>query len=279
MEMFSDRAIFTRNLDSQELELEEFSEPLFRPFSEDGFYGTDSSWGSADLPSISMYDVDSRVIIGSDDRRHITNLQAHPNGYAAVVFLEVTFPNGVTGTGSGTMVGPTTILTAGHVLFSLTHGWATSIRVTPGGTQSNFSSAWATSFSTTNGWVNSSANNPNFDFDYGVIRIGQNLNTGWFGARTETNSTLNNGTAMVIGFPGDKARGTMWYDTGSISNAATRSFRHFADTVGGNSGGPVVLINNWQYVVGIHVAGNQSQQFNLAARVTTDVIDMILNNQ
>ena len=53
--------------------------------------------------------------------------------YAAVCYLEVTFPNGVRSRGSGVVVGPNDVLTALHVVFSTPDGgWATSVRIQPG---------------------------------------------------------------------------------------------------------------------------------------------------
>ena len=53
--------------------------------------------------------------------------------YRAVAYIEATFPNGQTYTGSGYLVGPNDVLTASHVVYSVADGGlATSVTVYAG---------------------------------------------------------------------------------------------------------------------------------------------------
>jgi len=52
--------------------------------------------------------------------------------YSGVVYVESTFSNGLTYTGTGFMVGPNDVLTASHVIYSASDGGvATSVTVSP----------------------------------------------------------------------------------------------------------------------------------------------------
>lgn len=61
----------------------------------------------------------------------VSDQDAYP--FSSVVYVEATFPNGETYTGSGVMVGANDVLTATHVVYGLADGGAaTEVVVTPG---------------------------------------------------------------------------------------------------------------------------------------------------
>lgn len=214
----------------------------------------------------------TRSVVGGngsgDQRREITNVNAYP--YCAVAYLEITYADNATGSASGAFVGPTTILTAGHVVYDQDHGWARSITVHPGGLDSNFSSSTTSSVSSVNGWVNDA----NLEYDYGVITISSSLGTGNFGTRSLTTSNLSGADIYNYGYPGDKDDGTLWYCVGDVGTVYTRRFLHSADTYYGNSGGPVVKQDDYTYIVGIHSSQNDSN-YNAATRVTSSVVSFV----
>ena len=217
-------------------------------------------------PNISPFGV-----IGNDNRSQITNVNVYP--YSTMVYLEINFGNGKIAPGTGTLVGNNLILTAGHCVYFEGLGWAQSIVVKPGGSLSSFSSVTTSDIHSVVGWVN----NLDDDYDYGVIRVSSNIgqDTGYLGTRSySSNSSLNGKDIYQYGYPLDKSAGTLWYDTGTISSVSARRFNHNADTVGGNSGGPVVLTSDWQYIVGIHTQ-QENSNYNSATRIVTDIINYL----
>ena len=76
-------------------------------------------------------------IIGLDDRERLSETQVAVHPYSTVLLLLVgwdTDSNGTVdyyGQGTGTMVGPNTILTAGHCIYKQESGWPDELRVYP----------------------------------------------------------------------------------------------------------------------------------------------------
>ena len=70
-------------------------------------------------------------VVGPDDRVVVGNTAVFP--WSTHCKLYMTFPNGDTMIGSGTLIGPRTVITAGHCVYSHDKGgWATEIEVIPG---------------------------------------------------------------------------------------------------------------------------------------------------
>ncbi|MCL1831525.1 MAG: trypsin-like peptidase domain-containing protein [Oscillospiraceae bacterium] len=219
-----------------------------------------------------------QYFFGNDNRKQITNTNAHP--YITTVFVTATFPSGNSFTGSGSFVGATTVLTAGHVIYARDQGgWATSVKVEPGGSSSNRSAIPGTSMATSSGWINIE----DFDYDYGVIRIAANAGVGWFGMSVLSDSRLSGQDIVRYGYDGDKPRGTLWVDSSSkIAEVTSRSLHHHAASFSGSSGGGVALSSDPAKLVGIHVAAtsiNGVPAYNRAVRVTSDVVAFVNQNR
>lgn len=213
----------------------------------------------------------TRAVISPDNRRQITAPSLNSYPYCTMAYLEITYADGSRGTASGSFVGDTVILTGGHVVYSQTHGWATSVRVTPGGTLSNFSSTTTNTVGSVSGWVN----NANWEYDYGVVSISRSLGTGHLGMAAKTNSQLSSINMIGnYGYPGDKASGTLWYDSGAVGTVYSRRFLHNADTYNGNSGGPVVDMSDYLNVIGVH-SDAYNANYNIATRVTSSMINYV----
>jgi V8-like Glu-specific endopeptidase len=75
----------------------------------------------------------------------------------------------------------------------------------------------------------------------------------------------------VAGFPKDKPRNTMWADVSHLpTRLSQRMIDYETDTVGGQSGSPVLRRSSSSYeVVGIHTSGGADT--NSAVRITTPV--------
>jgi V8-like Glu-specific endopeptidase len=114
-----------------------------------------------------------------------------------------------------------------------------------------------------------------FDWDFGMVELDYPLGkeVGWMGMRADCdyNSESNSKPLRVAGYPGDKQYGTLWHDTcGEIDYKCHDSFIiHKCDTYGGMSGSSMVEVpesrDEAPVVRAIHVAG--TSQYNIATLI------------
>lgn len=216
------------------------------------------------------------VIIGNDDRVRITQTQNVP--WRRICALRITFPSGSTFRGSGFLIGPRAVATAGHCVYMHNQGgWATKVEVIPGcnGATRPFGQVESRSFRSVTGWVQ----NRKPESDYGCIVLpsgafaGKGLGT--FGFAAFNAPTLLAQSAVVAGFPGDKPFAEMWGMARRIKTVTEKTLIYDIDTVGGQSGCPAYIKRNGhRYVVGIHNYGASTG--NSATRVTKPVGDRLL---
>jgi glutamyl endopeptidase len=213
-------------------------------------------------------------IIGLDTRtRNVTT------NYPASAVVLIIFDGGRC---SGFMINENTVGTAGHCLHSGNpDGFfdRASFRILPGfdGDTAQFEECGARQLFTVNGW----ADGGDERYDYGAIKLDCAVGnaTGTFGLRIGAG---NNEPAIVTGYPGDKPL-EQWQASDIVRRAESRQLFYAADTVGGNSGGPV-----WQgwtsengvsgpYVIAVHAYGlhgtGAHSDFNHGTRITDDVIN------
>lgn len=222
------------------------------------------------------YPSSGESIIGGDGRTRVATTTTYP--WRAVAHLVVSWKNGSSGGCTGWFIGPRTVVTAGHCVYSSSKGgWASSIKVYPGRNGSTTPYGYGTShrlFSVT-GWTSSA----NIQYDYGAIQLKTTLgNTvGWFGYRWQSSSTFS-GAYRVTGYPGDKTYGTMWtmQDNPGIRQVQTRRLFYAIDTYPGQSGAPVY--HNYSTTcnpcsVAIHTYGVDSSGYNSGTRITQSVFN------
>lgn len=217
----------------------------------------------------------SEVIIGTDDRVRISPTTAFP--WRAICALRITAKDNTKWIGTGWLVSPRTVITAGHCVYLHDHGgWPKSIEVIPGlnDTTRPFGSGVATSFRSVQGWVNSKKR----EYDYGAIilpssrRLGDK--TGVFGFAVRDNNYLMNAYLNLSGYPGDKGGNQQWFMARKAKSVAPRVIYYEIDTMGGQSGSPVwVKVGNARYAVGIHTNGFSAG--NSATRIVTPVFNNI----
>lgn len=227
----------------------------------------------ADLPEVSNEPgLSVTSIIGNDTRVPVANVNAYP--YTASALLYVTYEDG---TGeyliSGSFVSNRVILTAGHCLENKSHGQAVNVEVKPGGRDSSFSKVGASKFAVSTEWHKSK----NHDYDYGIIILEESMNTGFLSLKERTDSDLKNKGVINYGYPEDKDGGTgsLWYGEGTIKSVYTRSIKHDVDTIGGNSGSPIILKSDSYNIVGIHNLGGENGADNTAVRITSSIISFV----
>lgn len=218
------------------------------------------------------------VVIGPDDRVEVSNTETYP--WRCICSLRINAADGRSFIGTGWLVSPRVVVTAGHCIYLHdAGGWADSIEVIPGrrGSHMPYGSVSTGSLRSVRGWTESRDS----DYDYGAIllpesnRYGDQL--GWFGYSTRTDSELEAGVVNLSGYPGDKPSGTQWFHSLGVDSHTDKKFTYQIDTFGGQSGAPVwqFLPDGGRYGVGIHTSGHLSG--NSATRISGDVFDNIVN--
>jgi len=215
-----------------------------------------------------------------DDRIQITNTSIYPwRVHASLLIIAADNSRWI---GTGWFIGPHTLMTAGHVVYiKNSHvpgrdGWVKSVSVMPGrnGDDLPYGSVTSTSFRSVTGWTV----NGKPDWDYGAIIIPNNLgNTvGWFGFGVYSNSTLLSTVGNIVGYPGDKPSGTLWYDARRIASVTDRRVNYDIDTAPGQSGSAVYRIkeNGGRYGFAIHAYGGSVTNFG--TRIITPVYNNML---
>jgi glutamyl endopeptidase len=215
------------------------------------------------------------VVIGADDRVEVGNTNEYP--WRCIASLLMTAADGTNWIGTGWLVGPRILLTAGHCVFMADHGgWVSQMEVIPGrrGDERPFGSCMAMAFRSVIGWTESNDR----EFDYGAIllpadcRYGDQL--GRFGYEVRADDDLENVLVNLSGYPGDKPVGTQWFHKNTITATDDRVITYQLDTAGGQSGAPVwVKREDGRYGVGIHTNGAVTG--NSATRITQEVYDNI----
>lgn len=242
----------------------------------DAYYGSYPGAEDAavigDLPEAAL-----EIVLGQDDRVEVTNTEAYP--WRCICSLNINAADGRSFIGTGWLISPRVVLTAGHCVFMHdAGGWASSIEVIPGrrGAHRPYGSATTSALRSVQGWTQ----NQDSDFDYGAIllpeanRYGDQL--GWFGYSTRTDEELESGVVNLSGYPGDKPSGTQWFHSLAVDSHTERKFKYQIDTFGGQSGAPVWQLRSdgGRYGVGIHTSGHISG--NSATRITRGVFDNIV---
>lgn len=210
-------------------------------------------------------------VCGNDDRVRIRSVTRIPWRWNAQ--LIITMRNGGMSRCTGWFIGPHTVMTAGHCVFSHSAGgWARRIEVIPGmdATLRPFGSQVGTSFCSVKGWTVS--RKPGYD--YGVIKLPNNSlgnKVGWFGFAALSDASLRRLLVNNAGYPADKPFGTQWYNAGRITKVTSRRLYYMIDTYGGSSGSSVWRYQNGKrHAVGIHAYGGCP---NKATRITKAVFN------
>ncbi|MBO3636667.1 serine protease [Bacillus subtilis] len=219
------------------------------------------------LPHIISFQEDT---CGADERSKVTDTVEFP--YRAVCELIITTADGRKGTGTGWLVGPRTVITAGHCVFDNdTEQWHKSIEVIPARdhTKEPFGRFESQTFWSVEGWVK----HGDQKYDYGAIILDTDIGnkTGYWGFRSDLDSQINKKYCTNIGYPGDKKdenSSTQWTMSGEIEVLSDKKIRYMIDTFGGHSGGPVWLNSSEFQVVGIHAYGGCP---NSATRINENV--------
>ena len=231
------------------------------------------------------------TVLGVDERVRILDTDLYP--WRMVCALRMRGPTGSGAIGTGWFVGPKTLLTAGHCVFSnhFFSGWASTIEVIPGlnGTGAvaaarPYGSVVSERFSSIDRWVDKE--DP--DFDIGCIHLDKPLGetVGWFSVGALPPDRLESFLVNVSGYPGDRGAGNEQYHARNrVVQVTERRVFYEVDTFGGQSGAPVWIHEEEgspPLAVGVHAYGtggtpaSVSAVSNSAPRIIPEVLDKII---
>lgn len=241
-----------------------------------GKVGSESAMEATDEAVVNEAVAVLEVILGTDDRVRIEATSNMP--WRRICALRITFPSGARYRGTGFLIGPRALATAGHCVYLHNQGgWARKVEVIPGANDADtpYGSAESTQFRSVNGWVN--GKRP--DSDYGCIVLPPNAfggtNLGSFGFSAMTPQDLVAKPAVLAGYPGDKPFAELWGMSRKIRTITPTTLIYNIDTMGGQSGAPVYIKRDGsRTVVGIHNYGASSG--NSATRVTPAVAQRLM---
>jgi glutamyl endopeptidase len=225
------------------------------------------------------------VLGPTDDRVRILDTDLAP--WRMICALRMAGGNGGGAIGTGWLVGPRTLLTAGHCVHSTQFfgGWASRVQVMPGrnGADTPFGSAESRRFSSVDAWVE--REDP--DFDIGCIHLDEPVGdgVGWFAVGALSAEQLEGFLVNVSGYPGDRGAGTeQYFHRNRILRVTERRIFYDVDTFGGQSGAPAWIHQaegEPPLAVGIHAYGvggtptSLGIEANSAPRIIPEVFDQI----
>ncbi len=200
---------------------------------------------SSELPS----DISPFLLLGNWSRITSTTSSRYRN----TARLRMTLASGATSWATGFFIGPSTIVTAGHVAHNTNrtgNPFPTSMTVFPAYSNSTagstpYGSANATSYIMSSNWVDNRSN----DYDWAIVRLNSNLgdSVGHYGLRWQ--SASYNGTDInAHGYPGTVngvANQFLYLTTGKISASFDKTLRSINTNIDrGMSGGPLYIYSS-----------------------------------
>lgn len=239
--------------------------------------------GKSDVPLVTPGGA-LESVIGIDERVRILDTDLSP--WRMICALRLRGPKGMA-VGTGWFVGPRTLLTAGHCVYSTLFfgGWVETVEVSPGrnGATFPFGTVKTTRVSSVDRWVEKE----DADFDIGCIHLDEPLGKklGWFSVGALAADELKSFLVNVSGYPADRGAGTeQYHHRNRIKEVTGRRVFYDVDTAGGQSGAPVWIHKTPDappLAIGIHAYGTAGTPANLmieansAPRIIPEVLAQI----
>jgi V8-like Glu-specific endopeptidase len=226
------------------------------------------------------------TVIGRDDRVRILDTDLSP--WRMICALRMTGSNGAGFIGTGWFIGPKTVVTAGHCVFSNLYfgGWVSTIEVIPGlnGSGSSarpYGSVTSRRFSSVDRWTEKE--DP--DFDMGCIHLDEakGNEVGWFALGALPPEELTSYLVNVSGYPADRGAGAeQYHNRNRVLRVTERRLFYEVDTYGGQSGAPVWIHETEgapPIAVGIHAygTGGTPADFGITANSAPRIIPEVLS--
>jgi glutamyl endopeptidase len=223
-------------------------------------------------------------IIGVDERVRIVDTELVPWRMICALRLRGALGSAI---GTGWFVGPRTILTAGHCVYSTAFfgGWTSEIEASPGrnGAVFPYGTISSRNFSSVDRWIE----HEDPDFDVGCIHLEESVGrkVGWFAVGALTPPELEKYLVNISGYPGDRGAGAeQYHHRNRIVHVSDRRVFYEVDTFGGQSGAPVWIHEDESsppLAIGIHAYGaapiptTSATLANSAPRITPEVLEQI----
>jgi V8-like Glu-specific endopeptidase/tetratricopeptide (TPR) repeat protein len=203
--------------------------------------------------------------------------------------LVMTFPNGTNYVGSGILVGPHHVLTAGHNLYDTrSRRWATKVLFAPGRNEEDYPYANCRGgvLLCASEWVNNPRERDKYDFGMVILDSAVGRYTGWSGLLSVPPLLLEKWNVSVTGYPSDKGYGhhvacQMWTMKHPIKKVSEEQLFYEIDTHEGQSGG--AIWGEWPgyegyYTVGIHTGEDliSGEPLNQGIRLSSTKFDRII---
>lgn len=226
------------------------------------------------------------TICGADQRTREVVTQESDHKRKCTCLLEGLWPSGATYRATGFLVAPRVVATAGHCVYNPAEGgWCVNMLVTPGANSSAraggpgnlFYTGLGIQFFASYGWTSRQSR----PYDFGAIILRNDRPYQSIGQQVFTlrSLTVPHADLCTFGYPGDKPTGhlysTPWETHNYVANNPS-VIMHTLDTVGGQSGSPILWDTNYDPVLGIHVASYDTCQpptwYNTGVWLTQDRI-------
>ena len=237
-----------------------------------------------DMPS-------TAIIIGEDEQQRVT--KQYP--YSAVMFLGIRYSNGTVTTGTGVLVGPDIMLTAGHVFYHEKFGKAIEVRTYPAmmteyktfpKTLDSISGEWCYPKSWFCGRISLDVSSYNNENDWSVVKLAKRYGDtyGYWGYKANVYDTKS---VNVVGYPINLTKtffpylssGSVVYDQ-NTQDPSKSVIKYLADTEAGNSGSPVFCYYDGSpTVIATHISGYADAisptKFNIGRIVNNGIVNCI----
>lgn len=209
-------------------------------------------------------------IIGTDDRVLISNANTFP--YTTIARITVVYQDGTAQRGSGAIIGPRLVATAGHVLINESLSHPKSIKMEFGlyGTSSYYKTSNYSAYIYYGDYKGY-----NTETDYGFIVLPEDVGTnvtGCMGIRTACDP---NQAIFAAGYPGGNPY--LYNCAGNVIDFTDDVLVINADFTAGESGGPVfVMYEGMPYLMGT-ISGSAGTT-NYARRLNTGLLNWLQDN-
>ena len=214
---------------------------------------------------------DAEKIVFPPDNRVDIAPREYP--FRCIAYMEVKGQCGCSWTSSGFMVSKYGLLTSGHSLVCKDHNKPNKSIAFYFGYRSKKDCLYKYSGQYTY-WYGDGSFYGSHEDDYGYILFPKPVgdNTGWLGLRVLSDSEAMSDEFYNAGYRNGVIKASGMGDMFPCGDSS-KLFQHYMDTEGGYSGSPIYDVEC--YAVGIHVAESYHGEYNLARRITWDLIDQM----